>query len=464
MYTTKNLQHWGCIVVFMYTLLQPAQEPLDKQWLELLQPLAAVPSEIYTYLTPSAASLRDAKETFYASDKTHNPALAPDEQFRESIVEHAEALRTLRTRISAEEKHETIRPLYEARIDELIANCQLWLAAADKDQAAYKAANKLLYGEPDRDIHAASCAWLRGIAEAYRTHEDATIAAAAEDVLRLVPDSGADPLTLQPSEEAFRDLLDLHNEPGGYTDQLFGSVTATPGSVITAKEGDVILERILAQVAPDYTIAENDGYWGVQHSHKHVVRPRDYALSPATFSGIVAHEVGSHLVERVNGLRSPLQLLGLGLDHYEYGNEGRALMREQLAAGSVQAAMGKHAWIFNILKHLGVSLGVGVSGNPRTFAEVYEAVASAYAFWALVTEQETSTVPDAAWDLTVRLLKGTDGRGGAYYKDIVYLEGNVRAWKLAEQFPERILQGDRGKYDIANPVHRARLQALGIIN
>jgi len=63
----------------------------------------------------------------------------------------------------------------------------------------------------------------------------------------------------------------------------------------------------------------------------------------------------------------------------------------------------------------------------------------------------------------VRALKGTRGTGGAYMKDIVYLEGNIRCWQIAATHPERILYGDIGKFDITNERHIRALQQLHIL-
>ena len=55
-----------------------------------------------------------------------------------------------------------------------------------------------------------------------------------------------------------------------------------------------------------------------------VRRPVDFRIGAQPYLGIVAHEVGSHLLEAENGRRSPLRLLASGLRAYEHGNEGRA--------------------------------------------------------------------------------------------------------------------------------------------
>jgi hypothetical protein len=72
-------------------------------------------------------------------------------------------------------------------------------------------------------------------------------------------------------------------------------------------------------------------------------------------------------------------------------------------------------------------------------------------------------IHDGAWSMAVRALKGTDGNGGAYIKDIVYLEGNIRCWRVAKSNPQFIMYGDLGKFDIANHTHVNALTNLGIL-
>jgi hypothetical protein len=63
-----------------------------------------------------------------------------------------------------------------------------------------------------------------------------------------------------------------------------------------------------------------------------------------------------------------------------------------------------------------------------------------------------------------RVLKGTDGKGGAYLKDKIYLEGNVACWQAVCIRPEIIEEGDKGKFDtITNLRHIAILRSIGAL-
>ncbi len=68
---------------------------------------------------------------------------------------------------------------------------------------------------------------------------------------------------------------------------------------------------------------------------------------------------------RLNGERSKLQLLGLGLDRYEKGEEGIATMREGVLDNEMGDSVG-------MVSHLAISLAYGLDGVPRNFREVYE--------------------------------------------------------------------------------------------
>jgi hypothetical protein len=66
--------------------------------------------------------------------------------------------------------------------------------------------------------------------------------------------------------------------------------------------------------------------------------------------------------------------------------------------------------------------------------------------------------------LLLRVLKGTDGNGGAYLKDIVYLQGHVANWlTAASSGPDAISDGDLGKFDINNARHNDALRAVGLL-
>jgi hypothetical protein len=453
----------------MGRLLITPQKPLDETWFARLGPLVAIPSEIYIYLNPSKSDAAEAKEAFYDQHMQYNPVLRPDKRHQKTMEQHIVGLEKLRGEIEDEEDHPIIRRLYLSRIDELLDNCRLWLAASDQDGGSFEYHNQRLYRGPNAKVFAAACQWFRQYATRQLKHQSRGVREAAQEVLDVIPDIPGDTTHIVPDEHTFSALYNWHFRPGGYADKLMHGTFMPEGRAIGQREGDIIIQKVLKNIDIPYKIGDSpDLFWGIYHSNEEFMRPADYRLSPAAFRAIIAHEAGSHLLERANGLRSPLRLLATGLDRYEHGNEGRAYLREQLVMGSVQAALQDSGWYFSLVKHVAISLGVGLYNHPYTFSEVYHVI------WALYALQERVQHPDeqlhaderahrAAWDLTVRILRGTNGQGGAYLKDIVYLEGNVRCWKVAKLSPWLVRYGDMGKFDIANKRHLDDLRALGIV-
>jgi hypothetical protein len=226
-------------------------------------------------------------------------------------------------------------------------------------------------------------------------------------------------------------------------------------------------------VGSDFALTDSPvGLWAVLQSKGQVIRPADFSLTKQAFMSIVGHEVGSHLLEATNGAHSHLRLLESGLDHYEAGNEGRAVMREQIVYEHVRDYIGqpewsptKASWEYRVAIHIAVSLAVGMYERPYNFAEVYQVLTVLFEFWTTKRgfNVDRSAINHGAWSMAMRALKGTDGQGGAYFKDIVYLEGNVRCWQAASTNPEIIMWGDLGKFDIANKKHVSALKNLGIL-
>jgi hypothetical protein len=446
----------------MHPLLVPQQNPIDQAWRNELR--FNLPDDLYLYLMPPQAELEYLRGQFERSNHQELPILRPSDVYRDAFLDQYAGLQELRDAIAMKEQNEHIRALYLDRIDEQMANCVIWFAADDQNADTFEKANEFIYGMPNTAIHAATCSWLRMFASDQLTHPDELVVRAANNVLNLVPDLKGDTRLLIPNEETYRNVVLAHEE---YFERLFAGTTI-PEHTITAELGDAIISQVLRNVDSDYMIGDSDdSFWGVKHITKQVLRPVNYALSPQSFKGIVAHEFGSHLLERSNGLRGPLQLAAIGLDRYEHGNEGRAFIREQVVMGSLQAMQQHYSWQHNIMKHIGVSLGVGVSGKRYNFKEVYDVLYAAYNLWAALQYENPTQVQrqaaDNAWAMATRVLKGTDGQGGAYRKDIVYVEGNARCWQIAKTDPARILAGDFGKFDIANQGHIDRLTALGVL-
>jgi hypothetical protein len=198
------------------------------------------------------------------------------------------------------------------------------------------------------------------------------------------------------------------------------------------------------------------------------LRLRKYPLTQERIEAIIAHEVGTHVVRRENGIQSPLRLLSVGLDHYLRAEEGIAVYMEQLVGGSRHFNGGAG--------YLSVGWAFGVDGTPRTFRGLFD-VLVAYMFVAglehaliykepINIEALEARVVRNAWARCVRTYRGTSGRtpGCCFTKDIVYLEGNVAIWRLVTEKPEWKDKLTLGKYDPTNPEHVAILRELGMLD
>lgn len=453
----------------MYRLRVEPQEPLDAGWIEALTAILAETHEVFLLLEPSAATCAIERQKFLESGGDYEPVLNPDSVDVATLRACNDKLEKLRRQIQ-DEPLEVVRDSYLERIAEAILQNELVIDAVHQDTAGFHAKNLELYGEPDKAVYAAVCAWVREEALATIDIGVGKVVDRAKAVLEIIPSADGDADILLPAPELFQKVRSMHFEPGGYVDQLFAPDGLPAQAYIDESGGDTVCRQAIANVGADYTVgASEDGIWSVQNNSKRIVRPPGYRLERDEFTGIVCHEVGSHLLERMNGMGQPLRLLSVGLDRFESGNEGRAFLREQIMYTSPELSTRQPSWEYIVMLFLGVCLASGEFGRPYTFSELHRFFSTLHAFWRerrfpLASTNELA-VAEESWQLTVRIMKGTPGDGsmGCYMKDIVYLQGNIACWRMAAVSPEIILFGDSGKFDIANPRHLQILRALGLL-
>jgi hypothetical protein len=215
--------------------------------------------------------------------------------------------------------------------------------------------------------------------------------------------------------------------------------------------------------------------FGVNQSTKVISIPHDSDLSlrkrvltKVSLQALLMHEVGVHVVRRENGDASPLALLGVGLDDYLRAEEGIATLAEQLITGTSRYS--------GEVGYFSVGAAVGTIGNPLPFSELYT-VLNAYYILSIADKQlETEgfyeldellmTATEHAWNRAVRVYRGSTGNtvGAVYTRDIIYLEGSKRMWRLLDS--EAVIQPQWlvGKYDPTNPQHVAALKELEILS
>lgn len=281
---------------------------------------------------------------------------------------------------------------------------------------------------------------------------------------------------------AFERLQERFHNP------VFTAVPTFPGALVNPEQGtdeasDVALttEAIRAYITDTLRahdmehwrvlVAVRGGRFSVLANQRIVTVPSDAALrarrperqiTQRKLRGLVAHEVLTHAKRAEAGLRSSLQLLGIGLPQYLVGEEGVAALREQIEIGA----------------------------DDYLNQDIYFAIGLAYGL-DLVRQQPTSSlrpmreVFDILHDyLTVRYGVGDrSAMQGAFNlcrqiyittphittplvftRPLIYLTGNIAVSGLVSQDQTVQRFFDVGKYDPTNESHCAALQELGICN
>ncbi len=452
------------------SLLIEPQQSIDEELFSRLVEQQGTMS-VSEALLPDATTLAEQKQAFYDSGMQQAPDLRPTTVDVDQIESRNKALIQLgRTGID-EDTDPTVAQLYRWRINELVAENRIVQAAATGDTRRFEVYNKFVYGTPSTEVFRATAGSFRADAQASLDHDNPNVREAAAEVLAVVDGIPESETSLTPSPELFGAVRELHYRKTGFYALLLSGVELPDSGTVGPDVGEPALERILHNLEAGYSRAENPTgkSWAISHARKEFLGPLDYKLPVNRFIGLPAgHEAGSHILEYVNGMRSKLQLMAIGLDRYEAGNEGRALLREQVVYPDIAEFSKLIRWQDVLRRHFAISLATGLKDDAVDFPSVYKAVNAIDKLWERKKNPDDPDAADAkahtrTWSLLERVLKGTDGTGGAYRKDIVYLEGNVASWKAAEADVYNIESGDLGKYDIANDRHTEALGKLGVL-
>ena len=374
--------------------------------------------------------------------------------------------------LSNDEVDSDIKQAYRWKINEDIANVMMILASLKGKSSEFKRWNKFIYGEPDETIYRAALDWVAHDAEMLMcdtTGQSQPVISAAQDVLVMLKDIRGYRELLHPDKVIFESVRSDHYRKKGYYGLLLAGVKIPEGRV-NNQVGDPILQQVIKNIGSDKPLVDAaDATWGV--SSRGVERPKSYNMPSQRFIGLgVGHEIGTHELERTNGSRGPLALASEGLDRYEAGNEGRAVIREQVLYQSFDEFSKLIRWRDIMRRHIAISYACGVGeDHPATSLETYDFINIIDKMYALKASPNDEAQADInaqkkTDDLLLRVLKGTDGLGGAYLKDKVYLEGHVTSWLTASyQGVDAISNGDLGKFDINNPRHITLLQKLKLL-
>lgn len=186
-----------------------------------------------------------------------------------------------------------------------------------------------------------------------------------------------------------------------------------------------------------------------------LLRPKK--LTDIQIAALAEHEVGVHARRSHEGSKSQLKLLQIGLDSYLPGEEG--------LAGYVQQQMEGADEFYGFDRYFAACLAIGMDGTKRDFRAVFSIMTDYYTLKYAVADTEDVAPFRAAWDVCVRIFRGTSGQtpGTIYTKDIVYMEGNIGIWHLISDKPDTFESLFLGKFNPLLSRHVKSLQTLGIL-
>lgn len=435
----------------------PEQKKIDQEFVPTLHKLI---HEEYHYLAPDDA--RGQKQLFY---NTGEIDFTYQQLQKINLEVHQSELSDIQSRLESSNTPNAVKDLYRAKFAEQREIIAILEATSRQDDAVFHAASSQLYGTPDPKLF-----WFIN----QQIHTQFTSLIAKVDAKRK---------TLHQAYRVWKEYVQSLTPPeriGVYHVPMYNGIYVPNDYEVDSAEkiyrmfSDYLEEKNIHNwvVQIDYPGARTA--FGVNQSTKVISIPHDSDLSlrkkvltKISLQALLMHEVGIHVTRRENGDASSLALLGVGLDDYLRAEEGLATLAEQLITGTNRYS--------GEIGYLSVGAAMGVLGNPLGFAELYR-VLNAYYILSIADKQlETDgyyepdelrmTATDYAWNRALRTYRGTTGRtvGAVYTRDIIYLEGNRKMWKLLDSEAEIQPEWLVGKYDPTNHQHVAALKELSIL-
>ncbi len=442
-------------------------EALDLKWYARFEELASFETE--DELTGDK-EYRDAQKKAFLAGEIDHPVFDFPKLNAEDLAAKEAGLLELKKDILEQEQNELVKQVYRWRINEKIASLRLLQAAKDGDVRKFERYNYFIYGKPSEDIFAYTVDTIRAKAQSVLDNADSTPEqrAAAQDILESYKKPNIETNIALPSQETFEKAREATlNEVSDLIDmpEYEGEI----GAEEIKKAFDTVFDNMGISKAKGgnwETIIDTSSAKAVSISPEQKAKiPETRSIEYKNLMALIAHEIGTHVARRINGNRSRLMLLGMGLDRYIGGEEGVATMREQVIKND--DAIDEFA---GINYHLGISFAQGLDGTKRSFAEVHEMLTKRRYLDRLIDGQEPAKALRMArvnaYNDCVRIFRGSDCEtpGVVFSKDLAYREGNIGVYMLinTEEGQQEMLRFSVGKYDPTNARHIWILDQLGI--
>lgn len=435
-------------------------EALDDKWFSRFEEIGTF--QAYEYFNGDS-NIRNVQKKSFLNGEIENPDLDYPLLDTERISSMESSLIQLKKDILETETSDIVRYVYRWKINEKIAELRMMRASQSGDMKRFERYSSYVYGSPSEEVFEYTVDNLKYKVIKALDSDDTYIKTAAQNLiesLKLMSIINNTPEITPPSEET----LTIAREK---TKQDFDYILNIPledgkhdsNSIRNAFE---IALRELHADGWEATVVNNSNSISTNQENKNITIPESRVITSKTsLQSLLIHEVGTHVARRVNGERSKLKLLSLGLDRYEQGEEGVATMREQALKPTVNDFSGLEG-------HLAISLAMGLDGSKRDFRETYQVLEKYFYFKALLAkkspEEASISSKNNAWNRCIRTFRGTDCKtaGVCFTKDMIYREGNIGVWDVIKNNPDEMMRFSVGKYDPSNSRHIYILDQLGI--
>lgn len=421
--------------------------------------------QAYEYLDGEKQVRQEQKDAFIAWE-IESPTLDYPKITEEVIAKKEQWLVNLKKQILEEETNEVVKQIYRWKINEKLAEARMLRAVIQNNMPDFKKYTEFIYGKPSEEVFWYTLQSLHQKLQQDANHENTELSTVVKKLLNMLPPMRATVDIKQLTLPTPDTVAKVHDKVLSSIAHILRNNSQEPK--VTYQDIDIkqAFETALYQLQINWRTvivdSESSKSWiSVNHESMAVVIPEGRTMKGIDLNKLIAHEIGTHVARREKWERSKLQLLWLWLDRYEQWEEWLATMREQLLDTEIK----DFSWFDG---HFAIWLAYGIWTTKKSFREVYDILHTYFTYELIKTWKSKESAEKAAqtkaWNRTVRTFRGTDCKTPwvCFTKDMIYREGNVWTWFIANKNPELFNKVQVGKYDIANPRHIWVLDQLGI--
>ncbi|MEZ4103740.1 MAG: DUF1704 domain-containing protein [Candidatus Paceibacterota bacterium] len=395
---------------------------LDKEWFEIYKDGCAF--DDIDYIKFDQKKLAKQKELFLAG-LIDEPTLEYDIDIQ-SILYHKTKLLEFQEIVATDNSaHPAVKKAYQMKIKDQLNKVSLLESVVERNDKTVTETSKRIYGAPDREV----------------------MRRALSSVLYVAEKRG---VTLG---DKWCELVDYFDAKTDGSDIDYYKIEDNQEKLLAAEQLVEVLKKALLDRGIAWEVTTNSSVVAVTVSYrdKTIYIPETRMVTEVLAEALVNHEVGVHLARHLNGFKSSLLLLSVGLNGYLNGEEGLATYRQ------VQT---DKSFLPGITKYVLPALMIGLHKNtPWTFRQIYDLTKEYY----VLLGGSKNKLSESAWKHGIVVFRGTSGKAGnVFTRSTAYFSGYLGIKELIDKNDPEVERFLVGKYDPTNQDHIDILNQLDI--